>query len=100
MSSVLDNYHDADGQAIQPYYAAFMIEFGARTVEEAQAASIELEGHRNLGFMFWIQKRWAEYEAAHGLKRNGQRGLYRSEFDKWLESRALDRLARDCIEAA
>lgn len=91
--TLIDNYRDANGQAIQPYYAAYMIEFGYRTPEEAA----EKTGNQ-VEYMCWNSTRWAEFDALHGFKLD-DRCYHRDEFRQWLAARALDHVARNHVEA-
>lgn len=94
MRSVLENYRDSTGAEIQPYYAAFMIEHGFRTVEEGRN-----EQGNQTPYMLWIQSRWGDFQSALGISQR-QRYQYRTEFHQWLSRRALDHLARNAVEAA
>ncbi|MGN7750596.1 hypothetical protein [Sinorhizobium sp. 22678] len=90
----IGNFRDANGEAIQPYYAAFMIEKGYRTPAEAAAL------YRNqTEYMLWISHRWSEFEGAKGI-RHEDRPFYREEFNMWIAERALDHQARNHVEAA
>jgi hypothetical protein len=88
MSSVLDNFRDNSGELIQPYYAAFMIEFGFPTVEEGRN-----DQGNQMPFMLWIQARWREF----GVPEKDM-PFHREGFHKWLSDRALDQLARISVE--
>lgn len=94
MASVLDNFQDASGELIQPYYAAFMIEFGYTTTEQGKN-----EQGNQTPFMLWMHERWMEFQANQGITER-QRQFYRAEFHEWLSGRSLDRLAQLHVEAA
>ena len=95
MASLIENFRDADGQPVQPYFAAFMIERGFRTAKEAM--SIHLGGFE---YMTWNQARWKQFEAAHGYQVDGPRRHLAAQFTTWLNDRALDHAARRHVEAA
>jgi hypothetical protein len=95
MASVIDNYRDANGEAVQPYYAAYMIEFGYRTPADAAA-----EHGQQWHYVVWNSLRWEEFERLNGIQPGSVRSLYATEFHAWLAARALDHLARIHVEAA
>ena len=70
MAVTIRDYHDVDGNPIQPYYAAYMIEH-----------SYERHTPPNYKFMEWIQERWAEADCGG----HGQRD--HAKFLVWLEDR-------------
>lgn len=92
MTSVLENFRDDSGDLIQPYYAAFMIEFGFSTVEEGRN-----ERGNQTPFMFWIQARWREFGAVAGITER-ERAFNRPQFHKWISDRSLDFIARKHVE--
>lgn len=96
MAKLIGNYRDADGQAVQPYFAAFMIEHGYVRASEP----FKRDGH-NCQYMEWNAARWAEFERAHGYPVAHHTRNWRSaEFIEWLDRRSLDFAARNAIEAA
>ena len=92
---IINNYRDANGEAVQPYYAAFMIEFGYRTPADAKEST-----GGNFEYMGWINARWGEFFASLGIKRPDHSRPYAEQFCDWLEHRATDQLARAHVEAA
>lgn len=96
MLEPLEDFRDDAGEAIQPYYAAFMLEHGYRTGSDAWEAG----GRSNYDFMVWVQARWAEYERRNGITNSENRRLYAGGFRAWLNDRAVDHLARYELEAA
>lgn len=95
MANVISNYRDAFGADIQPYYAAYMIEFGYRSPAEAKAIA-----GGNFDFMAWIGARWNEFFASKNMKTPDFKSRWADEFTEWLNGRALSQLARQSVEAA
>jgi hypothetical protein len=96
MDSLIKNYRDADGQAVQPYFAAFMIEHGY----ERASDPFKRDGH-NCRFMEWNSARWAEFEREHGYPvAHHTRNCRSAEYIEWLDRRSLDFAARNFVEAA
>ncbi len=94
-TNAINNFRDATGTEIQPYYAAYMIEFGYRTPSEAKAAA-----GGNFDFMSWIGARWNEFFASKSMKTPEFKSRWACEFCEWLNGRSLDHLARQSVEAA
>lgn len=94
MAKLIDNYRDADGEAVQPYFAAFMIEKAYSRAKHI----FERDGH-GLEYMEWNQARWREFCSQNGIDRDFSH-LYRAEFSEWLAARAADHAARNHVEAA
>ena len=90
----IENHHDANGEAIQPYYAAFMIERGYQTLAEASA-----EYGNQTEYVIWNGDRWREFSRRFGVTPE-DRPYHRADFLNWLSDRALDHLARNSVEAA
>lgn len=91
MAKLIQNFRDASGQPVQPYFAAFMIEHGYSRAAEP----FERDGH-NCEYMEWNQARWAEFERANGHPvDHATRNCRSAEFTDWLDRRALDAAARN-----
>lgn len=89
---LLSNYTDEDGKAVQPYFAAFMIEKGYTSAKHL----FERDGH-GLEYMLWNQDRWREFEDFTGEIVNPRHRRAR-EFTAWLNDRAIDHACRNAIE--
>lgn len=89
----IDHYRDADGEPVQPYFAAFMIEHGY-----TRAKSIFERDGNGLEYMDWNRARWREFRTLHGIDRDFQH-FHAAEFREWLRGRSLDHLARTHVEA-
>lgn len=87
MNSLIDNYIDADGQQVQPYFAAYMIMQGFSRV--AQAKSHE--------FIIWIRGRWVEFGRTHKIP-EAHRCMHRPEFHAWLSASVTDAACRNHVE--
>lgn len=87
---ILENFTDKNGVRVQPYFAAFMIEYGFDTLEEANEMGPYF-------YMEWNQKRWREYERLSAIG-SGFRPFHRKEFHFWLNGLALDKLAQRYVE--
>lgn len=81
------------------YYAAFLLEHGYRSREEAHEASFSQLGHRNLAYIAWICARCREFEGFAGIKPEA-RAFHRDQFTAWLAARSVDHQARAHVEAA
>lgn len=92
---IINNHRDANGEAVQPYYAAFMIERGYRSLSEAKAL-----GGSNVDYMLWINASWNEFFSSLGIKRPDFSRPYAEQFTEWLDQRATDLVARLYVEAA
>lgn len=90
--SVLDSYRDANGEAIQSYYAAYMILHGFSTPEEARKATCP--NASNADYVIWNQTQWADFERLTNRPVNSPfRRTYRDEFKAWLEQRCAEKEA-------
>lgn len=77
----LDAFRDTDGKEVQPYFAAFMVERGFSTVEEAMAPS-------GAAFMFWIAARWRDFCSPRRIP-DQNKLLFQHEFKQWLATRVF-----------
>jgi hypothetical protein len=87
MTSDINSFTDANGQPIQPYYAAFMIERGYRIPPSGAQTD----------YVLWNGARWREFRALLGITEDQQR-FHREDFRAWLQRRAHDHAARYDIE--
>lgn len=97
MINVIENFHDASGKAVQPYFTAFMLERGYIRADEP----FKRDGH-NCEYMEWNSARWREFEHSIGQSTSDFsdfRGFYRDKFSEWLNARAIDHAARAFCEA-
>ena len=90
----LRNFRDAAGEAVQPYFAAYMIERGFRVVADVR------ETFGNMGdYLLWNSTRWREFSAPRKIDVSLRTGSS-EEFTDWLQARSIDFAARNFIEAA
>lgn len=87
MSSLIDNYTDADGQPVQPYFAAYMIKQGFTRASQAK-------GHE---FIIWIRARWVEFGRIHKIPET-HLVMHRPEFHAWLSACVTDAACRNHVE--
>lgn len=73
----INDFRDADGKQIQPYFAAYMIERGvARSADVAP-----------LDYMRWIEARWNDFRAETGRGNRVLSTAEPGEFKAWLAQR-------------
>ena len=85
MADLLDNYIDADGEPVQPYFAAFMIERGYRRAKHI----FERDGH-GLEYMEWNRARWREFKIPRGISLHYTSGKDHADIQEWIEDRSSD----------
>lgn len=89
----IDTYTDADGEAVQPYFAAFMIEKGYARAQEP----FKRDGHTQ-EFTFWMADRWRDFKTQRGIQMRRTSPEDHAAFKAWLEGRCLDHLCRHHVE--
>lgn len=89
---LLKDYTDTDGQPVQSYFAAFMIEKGYTRARHI----FERDGH-GLEYLLWNAERWREFEQ-HTGEVVEPRHRRAKEFTAWLNDRAIDHACRNDIE--
>lgn len=87
MNSLIDNHTDADGQPVQPYFAAYMIRQGFTRTAQAK-------GHE---FIIWIRSMWVEFGRIHKIPETHW-CMYRDKFGAWLEASVTDAACRNHVE--
>lgn len=92
--ALIENFRDAAGERVQPYFAAYMIEMGYRTIKEAFA----IDGS-GAPYMAWNRIRWDEFCAPRKIVSHVRRA-HVAEFTAWLDRRVIDHAARNHVEAA
>lgn len=92
---IISNFRDINGEAVQPYYAAFMVERGYLSLEDTRA-----EAGSNCDFMEWVNDSWNEFFSSIGVKRPPFSRPYAEKFTEWLDCKTTDRIARLYVEAA
>lgn len=96
MSSLIENFRDADGQAVQPYFAAFMLLNGYTRARQPW----ERDGH-NCEYMEWSRCMWERFERENGHPVDHEtRNTRAPQFTEWLNGLCLDVVARSHVEAA
>ncbi|MFC3059489.1 hypothetical protein [Paenirhodobacter populi] len=90
---MLDNFHDADGEVVQPYFAAFMIERGYRRSKHI----FERDGH-GLEYQDWNRARWLEFKVPRGISLHVTSKEDHAAFKEWLELRCIDFACRNSVE--
>ena len=78
ISDCIASFTDADGEAVQPYFAAFMLAKGYQRAKHI----FERDGH-GLEYFEWIAARWADFEADTGSTVY-PRSSRAAEFTQWL----------------
>ena len=71
---------------VQPYYAAYCVAEGRDPDAQLAHDKARFPGGCMAGFINWIMSQWSDFGREFGVPEH-QRGMYRAEFQAWLEVR-------------
>lgn len=81
--NIISDFVDYDGERIQPYYAAFMIEHGFCTARHCWKA------HGGSGYIAWNSRKWSEFLCLKKLPKDAPTRHLAAKFEDWLAIRAV-----------
>lgn len=93
MRHLLENYIDADGEPVQPYFAAFMIERGYSRAKHI----FDRDGH-GLEYQEWNRKMWVSFKKPRGISLLSTSEKDHADFLDFLENRSADFACRNHVE--